>query len=68
MSENGWGGRRPGAGRPKGTTKPVHIQRKQRQVRAFDDEWEVIKDFMNEVRAHGAEWGRGALMQMKQGA
>ena len=39
----GWGGKRTGAGRPKGTTKDVSVQRKQHQVRAFDDEWEIIK-------------------------
>lgn len=41
----GWGGKRTGAGRPKGTTKDVSVQRKQHQVRAFDDEWEIIKAF-----------------------
>ena len=38
-----WGGKREGAGRPKGTTKA--IIRKQRSLRAFDDEWEMIKEF-----------------------
>lgn len=49
MSE-GWGGRRANqTGRPKGTTKPEGV-RKQHQVRAYDDEWEIIKDFVNIVR------------------
>ena len=37
------GGRREGAGRPKGTTKDV--VRKSRTLRAFDEEWEMIKQF-----------------------
>ena len=45
-----WGGKRAGAGRPKGTTKNISIQRKQRQVRAFDDEWEIIKEFTKIVK------------------
>ncbi len=65
MKGDGRGGARPGAGRPKGSVKPVHIQRKQRQVRAFDDEWEVIKEFMKAVRVHGAGRGREVLEQFK---
>lgn len=34
------GGARPGAGRPK-----VEELRKQRQLRATDDEWEIIRRF-----------------------
>ena len=41
----GWGGKRPGAGRPKGSTKEISVQRKQHQVRAFDDERAMIKEF-----------------------
>lgn len=43
MSEhNGWGGRRANqTGRP---VKPEGV-RKQRQLRAYDDEWEIIKEF-----------------------
>ena len=43
--KTGWGGKRAGAGRPKGTTKDISMVRKQRQVRAFDEEWEMIKEF-----------------------
>ena len=43
MSENNWGGKRDGAGSPVGTTK--EIIRKRRSLRAFDDEWEMIKEF-----------------------
>lgn len=50
MNDSGWGGKRKGAGRPKGTTKDVSVQRKQHQVRAFDDEWEMIKEFANIVK------------------
>ena len=44
MTEGGRGGAREGAGRPKGTTKPEGV-RKQRQLRAYDEEWEIIKEF-----------------------
>lgn len=44
-TKNAWGGKRPNqTGRPKGTTKAEGV-RKQRQVRAYDDEWELIKEF-----------------------
>lgn len=46
---NGWGGVRPGAGRPKGTTKPEGV-RQQHQVRAYDDEWAIIKEFASIVK------------------
>ena len=45
-----WGGKRAGAGRPVGTTKSETNQRKQRQVRAFDDEWPIIKEFVALLR------------------
>lgn len=46
----GWGGRRPNqTGRPKGTTNPDG-QRKQRQVRAYEDEWLLIKEFTSMVK------------------
>lgn len=49
-TNNGWGGKRAGAGRPKGTTKTESNQRKQRQVRAHDDEWELIKKYAEIVK------------------
>lgn len=49
-TNNGWGGKRAGAGRPKGTTKAESNQRKQRQVRAHDDEWELIKKYAEIVK------------------
>lgn len=49
-NNNGWGGKRAGAGRPKGTTKAESNQRKQRQVRAHDDEWQMIKEFVDIAR------------------
>ena len=42
---NSWGGNRPNAGRPKDTVKPEGV-RKQHQLRAYDDEWELIKVFV----------------------
>ncbi|GEM_PF-543527 len=45
MNENNWGGRRENqTGRPKGTLKKEGT-RKQRQLRAYDDEWELLKQF-----------------------
>jgi len=53
MAESlGWGGKRKGAGRPKGTAKNESRVRPQHQLRAFDDEWELIKRFARQVK-HG---------------
>ena len=46
------GGKSPGAGRPKGTTKVVHNVRPQHQLRAFEDEWRMISRFARLVK-HG---------------
>lgn len=43
-----WGGRREGAGRPVGTKKA--ITRKTRSIAAFDDEWEMIRQFSRIVK------------------
>lgn len=55
MSESTWGGKRAGAGRPKGTVKDISIQRKQHQIRAFDEEWSLIQEFVQLVRANSDE-------------
>ena len=47
------GGKRPGAGRPKGTTQAV--VRKKRSLRAFDDEWELIKKFARIMKKNKKE-------------
>lgn len=44
------GGARPGAGRPKGSTKEVSNARPQHQLRAFADEWEMIREFAQIVK------------------
>ena len=44
MTEEKRGGTREGAGRPKGSTKAEGV-RKQRQLRAYDEEWEIVKEF-----------------------
>lgn len=49
-NNNGWGGKRAGAGRPKGTTKGYSVQRTPHQIRAFDDEWTIIKEFVAIVK------------------
>ena len=48
------GGVRPGSGRPKGAVKPEG-QRKQHQIRAYDDEWELIRLFSQKVKRGGVE-------------
>lgn len=62
-TKGSWGGHRPNqTGRPKGTTKPEGV-RKQRQLRAYDDEWETIKAFAH-ILKHDPE--RAArMMQTK---
>ena len=52
MNDRNWGGRRENqTGRPKGTCKPEGT-RKQRQLRAYDDEWELLKQFDKALK-HG---------------
>jgi len=46
------GGARPGAGRKPGKQKEFSKMRPQRQVRAFDEEWLLIKKFADLVK-HG---------------
>ncbi len=41
MTDNNWGGKRKGAGRP----LTAGVPRKQRQLRASDEEWEILKQF-----------------------
>lgn len=48
IEEKQWGGKREGAGRPKGKTAAG--ERKGRNIRAFDDEWELIKQFAKIVK------------------
>ena len=43
------GGKREGAGRPKGSVK-AEGTRKQRQIRAYPDEWELIQKFVKLVK------------------
>ncbi|WP_288773188.1 hypothetical protein [uncultured Megasphaera sp.] len=50
MNSRNWGGKRPGAGRPRGSTKEISVQRKPHQVRAYDDEWAIIKAFASIVK------------------
>lgn len=50
---NGHGGMRIGAGRPKNPNGT----RKQRQLRAYDNEWELIREFSRIVK-HDPERAR----------
>ena len=47
---NGWGGKREGAGRKVGWRKDFSMKRPRRQLVAFDDEWQLIKKFADEVK------------------
>lgn len=50
---NGWGGKRPGQGRPKGSKNKAPLNpRPQHQLRAFDDEWAMILRFAKMLK-HG---------------
>lgn len=62
----GRGGKRPGAGRPsidpaKSKTRPQH------QVRAWDEEWEVIRRFADLVKSGHAEACRRFVEKMEKG-
>ena len=46
----GRGGKREGAGRPVGTTKEVSTARPGRNIRAYDDEYILIKEFMKIIQ------------------
>lgn len=50
IKKNNHGGARPGAGRP----KKLQGVRKQHQLRAYDDEWELIREFSWFVK-HGCK-------------
>ena len=49
-----WGGKRKRAGRPVGTTKEISTARPGRNIRAYDDEYVLIKEFMRIVRKNKA--------------
>lgn len=54
------GGVRPGAGRPAKQPEDV-LQRRQRQLRAFDDEWIIINQFADLVKHWDKEKCKAAL-------
>lgn len=45
-TKTAWGGKRAGAGRP----LTAGVPRKQRQLRATDEEWEIIRAFAKIVK------------------
>ena len=65
--KNAWGGKRAGAGRPVGTTKEVSDQRPQHQLRAFPDEWELIREFARLVKHVSKEECEQALSDLADG-
>lgn len=60
-----WGGRRPGAGRPKGSTKDGSSVRPQHQLRAYDDEWDLIRRFAKLVKHGSLDACRDALKKLE---
>lgn len=52
-NENGWGGKREGAGRRPAPTDGT--ERKMRSMRASDMEWEAIKAFAKMIKDHPEE-------------
>lgn len=65
--KNTWGGKRAGAGRPVGTKKEVSVQRPQHQLRAFPDEWELIREFARLVKHVSKEECAQALSDLAEG-
>ena len=65
--KNAWGGKRTGAGRPVGATKEVSVQRPQHQLRAFPDEWELIREFARLVKHVSKEECEQALSDLANG-
>ena len=51
-------------GRPFGWRKPEGV-RKQRQMRAYDDEWQLVKEFVKLLREHGVDETRKILDSVK---
>ena len=66
-TKNTWGGKRTGAGHPVGTTKEVSVQRPQHQLRAFPDEWEMIREFARLVKHVSKEECQQALSDLAEG-
>ena len=52
---SGRGGKREGAGRPKGTKNQTYNRRKQRGLTAWDEEWALIKEFERLLKRFGTE-------------
>lgn len=51
-------------GRPVGWRKAEGV-RKQRQMRAYDDEWQLVKDFVKILREFGVDETRKKLDAIK---
>lgn len=65
-SKNGWGGRRLNqTGRPKGSVKPEGV-RPQHQLRAYDEEWDLIRRFARLVKHGNARACKAALDQLEE--
>lgn len=52
-------------GRPAGWRKENPNQRQHRQLRAFENEWQVIKDFVKILREYGVEETKKKLDSIK---
>ena len=51
-------------GRPVGWRKPEGV-RKQRQMRAYDDEWQLVKEFAKILHEYGVEETKKKLDAIK---
>ena len=65
MAEN-WGGARAGAGRKEGYKKPEGV-RTTRAMRAYDDEWELLKELGKYIKKVGVEKARSELSSSIKG-
>lgn len=66
MDGRNWGGAREGAGRKKGWRKGYSEQRPQHQLRAFDDEWQLILRFAKAVKRGNKEACIAAVEKLEQ--
>lgn len=65
--EKQWGGKRAGAGRPAGSkNKEQKETRGQHQLRAYDDEWEMIREFASLLKHGKKEECQKFLETMKE--
>ena len=60
-----WGGRREGAGRKPGKQKEISEMRPTKTLRAYDDEWLLIKKFAELVKHGNKDKAEKILSQLE---